>query len=173
MIKPARSNRDIALRRHPIRARTIATIQTSLISSTRNEVLCIERGPTRFAADSTLVANPANIGAGIAKQAGIWLQLANHLPGRRPVIVCLAINPPHLFRSAVKPIAAIGSVEKHFKDRSIVGQQFAQLIAEVSQILRPAIVRMISIPRREIDTELDAVFSTRLRDFSNYIAAPI
>src|SRR5882724_357613 len=133
MIKPSGSNRDIAFSRHPIRARAIAAIQAGLISAARNEVLCIERGPTSFAGDSALVANPANIGAGIAKQAGVWLQLANHLPGRGPVIVCLAINPPRLFRSAVKPIAAISSVEKHFKDRSIVGQQLAQLIAEVSK----------------------------------------
>ena len=50
-------------------------------------------------------------------------------------------------RAAVKAIAAVRSIKEHFENRTVAGQQLAQLATEISDILGSSIVFMITIPR--------------------------
>src|SRR2546428_8124260 len=147
MIKPTRPDRDVAFGGNPIIAGTVATVQAHFVSPARYEVRPIESGPTSLARNSAFIADPAHIGPGIAEEASVRLQLTNQLPGRGPVIISFTIDAPRFSRAAVKAVAAVSSVKENFENRTVAGQQLAQLATEISDILGSSIVFMITIPR--------------------------
>jgi hypothetical protein len=101
------------------------------------------------------------------------LKFSDQFPRGGPIVVSLPVNPSHFARAAVEPVAAIGAVEKYFKDWTIVGQQFPQLIAVVSEVFGLAVVLIVAIPWRQVDAKLQAMTTTGLRNLSHHIAPSI
>jgi hypothetical protein len=82
---------------------------------------------------------------------------------------CAARGPP------VIAVAAVGAVEPHLKERTVVREQFAKLVAVIRDIGRRAVIGAIAIPRREIHAELQTVLAARcgkLRDDIAVAALP-
>src|SRR5262245_180676 len=148
MVEPARPNRDIALCRYPISSGPVAAIQSRFVGASWHKVIAVQRGPTRFACGSALVADPSNIGTGVAEDARFRLQLANELHRVLPTVIGLAVNGAFFSRSTVKAVAAVCSIEKDFEDLSVVGQELAQLVPEVSEIGVTPVVATIAVPGR-------------------------
>ena len=69
-----------------------------------------------------LVADPANIGSGIAEDARIGLQFANELEGVFPIVVGTAIDYAAFAGTAVVSVAAVRAVEPDLEYRPVVGQ---------------------------------------------------
>src|SRR2546427_8164616 len=74
VIEPTGPDGNVALGRHPVRARPIAAIQARHIRVSRREIPAVRRGPARLAGDPVLVPDPANIRAGVAEEHGSGLQ---------------------------------------------------------------------------------------------------
>src|SRR5215216_3978528 len=155
-----------------MRATAVATVQASLVGSARREILAVERCPARVACDAAFIADPAHIGTGVAEDAGVGLKLAHNLPGVGPIVVGLAINLSRLARSAVIAISSVSAVKEYFKNGSVRGQQLAQLIAKIGDVFRPAIIFVVTVPRREVYAEFDCVLSAGVGNLFYYIAAP-
>ena len=75
-------------------------------------------------------------GPAVAEHHGHGLQLADDLPGVRPVVVGPPVDPSRFAGAAVEAVAAIGAVEPDLADVAVVGQQLAKLIAVVLDVLR-------------------------------------
>ena len=170
VIEPARPDRHIALGGHPVRPRPVAAIQALDVGATRREVRAVLRRPARLPCDATFVADPADVGTRVAEQHRVRLELAHELPGVGPLVVAAIVDLAPLVRAAVVAVAAVRAVEEDLEHRPVFGEQLTQLIAIVHEILRRAVVLVISVPRREIDAKSQPLTAARLRDLLHRVA---
>ena len=98
------------------------------------------------------------------------LQFADHAEGFRPLIICLPVYAPGLIGTAVPSVASVGTIEPHFEDVPILGEQFAQLITEIGYILRTAVFGMVPVPGRQINGKFQPFLAACLGEFANDIA---
>src|SRR6185436_19561894 len=169
---PAGPDRDVALGRGPVGARPVAAVQAGGVGPARNEVGAVGRGPTGLARGAALVADPAHVGAGVAEDDRVRLKLADQRERRRPVVVALAVDPARFARPAVEAVAAVGAVQEDLADLAIAREQLAKLIAEVGDVLGPAIVGAVAVPRREVDAEAKSAPAAGVRELLHHVAAP-
>src|SRR5437868_561856 len=152
MVTPTRPDGHIAFSGNPIGARTFSGIKAFAaaagITSGR-----VERGPARLTGDPIFVAHPPNIGTGVTEHNSHWHQLAHQPAGIFPIIVSAGINLARFPRAAVKAVAAVGAVEPHSEDIAIMSEELTELIAIISNVLRPGVILVITIPGGEIDSK--------------------
>src|SRR5436309_1170963 len=96
VIEPARPDRHVALGVHPVGAWPIAAIQSLDIGVPRREVRTVLCRPAGLARDAALIADPPDVGTGVAEQHRTGLEIAHELPGIRPVVVGAVVDlaPP-------------------------------------------------------------------------------
>ena len=68
--------------------------------------------------------------------------------------------------AAIPTVTAVGSVKPNFEYIAIVAEQFLELSLVVTYVIFRAITGLVSVPRREIDAELETVFLASLGEFS-------
>ena len=90
-----------------------------------------------------------------------------------PVVVGAVVDLTPLAGAAVVSVAAVGAVEPHFEQRSVVGEEFTKLIAVVGEVLGASVVGVVAIPRRQIDAEPQPELPARGRQFLDDIALAI
>ena len=171
MIEPARTDARVRFAWHPQFAVLGAVVQKLIVQAP----LARHQTPVRLADEAALGADPAQVAAVAARIAPDdtpRLQLADHLEGLRPAVVVLGNLSP-LVGTAIPAIAAVGPVEPHFEHLAVVRQQFAQLVAEILHISRATVFRMISVPRREIDSKLKSFFATSISQFAHHVTLTI
>ena len=117
----------------------------------------VQRRPAGVAGYAVFVAHPAEIRPAVAEHNRSRHQLADDSPGVIPVVIVPVINLALLPGAAVKAVAAIGAVEPNGEDVAVIRQEFAQLVAVISNVFRPAIVFVVAVPGREINAELQSV----------------
>ncbi len=89
----------------------------------------IVRRPARVARDAALVAHPAHVRAHVAEDHRVRLQLADQIPGLRPIVVGALVDGAFLARAAVVAVAAVGAIVPDLEDRAVIRQQFGKLRA--------------------------------------------
>ena len=170
VIEPAGPDGNVTFGRHPVRARPVAPIQARNIRVSRREIPAVRRGPARLAGDPVLVPDPANIRAGVAEEHCSGLQVTHDLPRVRPIVVGAVVDLAAFVGAAVVAVATVRTVEEDLENRAIAGQQLAQLIAVVDEVLGAAVILVIAIPRRQIDAESHALPGARLGDLLHDVA---
>src|SRR2546422_868474 len=170
VIEPAGPDGNVTFSRHPVRARPVAAIQARNIRVSRREVLAVGRGPARLAGDPVLVPDPANIRTGVAEKHGGGLQVAHDLPCVRPIVVGAVVDLASFVGAAVVAVAAVRTVEEDLENRAIAGQQLAQLIAVVDEVLGAAVILVVAIPRRQIDAKAYALPGARVGNLLHDVA---
>ena len=132
------------------------------------------RAPVGFAHVAGFGAHPAEVGAVrvVTPDHTIGLQHADQLVGLGPIVIGL-LDPARLVGAAVPAVAAVGSVEPDLEDVAVAQQQFAQLVAEVRDVLRPAVLRVVAVPRREVHGELEPFLATGLGQFIHDVALSV
>jgi len=142
-----------------VRAATVAVPEGFLLGNARPAAFAVERGPVRVVAQAAFVADPADVRAAVAEANATGLQLADQRPGLGPLIVRLVVDRPSFASPAVVSVAAVGPVIPALEDLAVVGHQFAELIAVVLDVCIAGVFRVIPVPRRQIDAELQAVLA--------------
>src|SRR5947208_15747797 len=170
VIEPAGPDGNVTFGRHPVRARPVAPIQARNIRVSRREIPAVRRGPARLAGDPVLVPDPANIRAGVAEEHCSGLQVTHDLPRVRPIVGGAVVDLAAFVGAAVVAVATVRTVEEDLENRAIAGQQLAQLIAVVDEVLGAAVILVIAIPRRQIDAEPHALPGARLGDLLHDVA---
>src|SRR5262249_54035555 len=126
-----------------------------------------------FTGDAALVTDPANIGTSVAEETSTGLQFTHQLPGAGPIVISFAIDPAGFSRTTIESIATIGPIKEYFENWPVVGQQFFQLIAKISDVGRATVVTSISVPRRKIDAEVQSILSTSSAELLHQIALTV
>ena len=129
-----------------------------------------ERRPRGVAGDALLVADPAHVGAGVAEHHGVGLQVADDLARVLPVVVRPAVDRPLLPRAAVVAVAAVRPVEPDLEERPVARHQLPELAAVVLEVGGPAVLRVVAVPRREVDAEGEPVPPARVGDLADHVA---
>ena len=173
MVEPARADRDVDFGRHPVGPVRASGGDARVGRVSRVEAGKADRIPRRLERDPLLVADPADIGPGVAEHHGVGLQVADQLPGVLPVVVGRAVDPAALARAAVETVAAVGAVEPHLEERSVLRQQLAQLLPVVLDVRRTSVLGMVAIPRRQVDAELQSHLAARAREVADDVSAAV
>src|SRR5262249_26018285 len=90
--KPTRTNRDVALGRHPVLAVSYTVRRFAFHNIARRSrsavgrMWCV-RGPARLTGSPVLIAYPPHVRANVTEEHRAGLKLTFHLPGIRPVVV--------------------------------------------------------------------------------------
>ena len=144
MVEPPRTDTRVCLPRAPHVAVLHSVVQHVpwCVALTRHQA------PVGFAHITGLSTYPAQISsvAAIVPDDGLGLQLTDHAKGLGPAVIGLAVNTTRLVSPSIPAIAAVSSVEPHLKDFSVVGQQFAQLVAEILYVGRTPVFWVIPVP---------------------------
>ena len=153
MIEPARTYRDVALARQPCIAVGLAAgeIIEPFIAA------ALYHAPIRLSGPALFVAYPADVGARAAENHRSGLQFVDRPARPLVAVIGLGVDAALLVRTAVPAVAAVRAVEPVFEKRPVTGEQFAHLVVEISDILLPPVFRMVAVPRRKIDAELESV----------------
>ena len=119
--------------------------------------------PLGLPAVAGLGPDPADVGPHDGDD-GLRLELADELVVGRPVVdLLLAVGA-----------FAVGPVEPDLVDRAVVGQQLAELAAEVLVVAgRIAVALLVAVPGREIDPEAHPGFAAGRGDFAHDVALPV
>ena len=156
MVEPSRTDARVRLAWTP----HITALQTVVQLLVWHVSLVVQQTPVRLTDKAGLCAHPAQVAtvAAVVPYQAFGLQLANHAVGLRPLIIGCTVYLAHLVGSAIPSVTAVGTVEPHLEHITVLRQQLAQLVAEVSHVGRLAVFRMISVPRREIDGIFQSLF---------------
>ena len=135
----------------------------------------VQQAPVGLADVSGFSADPAQVSAiaAVVPDETPRLQLADHVVGRRPLVVCGAVDIAAFIGPSVPAVTAVGSVEPHLKHIAVLCQQFVKLVAEVCDIFRLAIVRMIAVPWREVYGIFQPFLAASLRQLADNIALAV
>src|SRR3712207_4149624 len=87
MVEPTRTNRRVALGRHPLVAIGMALLQLPILRIAGINFFTAQKRPVSSKSIATLIAHPSAAGAAIAEYNGIGLELINHGPCPREVII--------------------------------------------------------------------------------------
>ena len=171
VVEPAWTNAGVRLARTPHIALFYAIVQHLI----RHLTIVVKQTPVGFAHITSFRSYPTQVAsiATIVPDKTFGLQLANHLVGLRPLVVGGTINLARLVSTSIPAIASIGTIEPHFEDITIVRQQLAQLVAEVGDVFWSSIFRMVTIPRRKVDSKLETFLATSLSEFAHHITLTI
>ena len=90
----------------------------------------------------------------------MWLKLVQYFVNSRIIVVGLTINGTAVFGSAIPSVTSVGPVKPYFEYFTVVGHQFSQLFMEVIYVFRCAVIGLVPVPWREVNSELDAIFLT-------------
>ena len=170
VVEPARADAGVRLAGAP----DVAVLHAVVQHGVTGLALGGHRAPVGFAHVARFGAHPAEVGAVrvVAPDHAIGLELADELVRLGPLVVGL-LDPARLVRAAVPAVTAVGSVEPDLEDVSVIREQFPKLVAEIRDVLRPAVLGVITVPRREIHGELEPFLAACIGQFTDHIALPV
>ena len=153
----------------------VAVLHTVVQHVPRGVALAGHHAPVGLAHVARLGAHPAQVAAvaAVVPYYGLGLQFTNHAERLGPPVIGLAVDAPRLVGAAVPSVAAVGAVEPHLEDIAVVRQQFAQLITEICHIFRFSVVRMVTVPGREINGKLQSLLAAGVSQFAHHVALAV
>ena len=171
MIEPAWADACVCLARTP----DVAILHPIVQHLVGHFTVVVKQTPVRLAHIACLGAHPAQITtiAAIIPDKALRLQLTDHLVCLRPLVVSRAVNLSRLIGTAIPTVATIGTIKPHLEDLTVVGEQLAQLVAEIGDVCWSPVFRMIAIPRREVDGKRQSFFATGISQLAHHIALAV
>lgn len=179
MPEPARTNGNIHLRRNPVlavhgafRAQPVAhgAGRGFRPGLQRNGGVCGPAGITRIAA---FIAYPADIRPYVGKDDGSGLPFLQLTPSCLPVVIRAPVDRTPFPRSSVIPVPSVRSVKPSQENGTVSRRQLFQLLTVHPDIIRRSVRGGIAVPRRQINTEPDAILSARAGHLLHHIALPL
>ncbi len=169
VVEPAWADGDVAFGGDPVGSGAFAAIE-AFGGSAGVAAFDVDGGPAGVAGHAPFITDPAHIGAGIAEHYGHGLEVAYDIPGIGPVVVGAVVDFSLFAGAAVEAIAAVGAIEPDGEQGAVVGEEFLQLVAVVGEVFGLAVLRMVTVPRRQVYAELDALFLAGIGEFANDVA---
>ena len=166
MVKPARPDRRVGLRRAPHRPVAIAVLQglddAWAAGTRRRHARRIHRGPVRLAGRAVLIPAPADVRTGVREDDRVWLQLLDEAERARPVVdLSLTVGA-----------FAVGAVEPHFIQPAVLREKFGQLVGvDVVVSRRVPVGGVIPVPRRQIQPGAEPFGPAGVDELADDIAA--
>ena len=173
VVEPSRTNRRVALCRHPRIAVGVAALQFLETLVARIDLFDAQERPVRRVGIAFFIAHPAASGTSIAENHGLRLQFSNHFPRARVIVIGAAVDFPRLTRSAIPAVAAVGTVEPNLEQFAILREQLVQLRIEIFHVERCAVESLMAVPRREVETKFQPVFLAGCRQFTDDVALSV
>ena len=179
MPEPARANGNIHLRGNPVlavhgafRAQPVAhgAGRGFRPGLQRNRGVCGPAGITRIAA---FIAYPADIRPYVGKDDGSGLPFLQLSPSCLPVVIRAMVDRTFFPRSSVIPVPSVRSVKPSQENGTVSRRQLFQLLTVHPDIIRRSVRGGIAVPRRQINTEPDAILSARAGHLLHHIALPL
>ena len=162
--EPARTDGHVCLGCHPCISVSFTLVENIAVGRAARSLLAYIHGtPACTSGTSVLVSYPAASGTHIAEDDGIRLHLVYCRIEERPVV--------GLFL-AVRAFTA-GAVEPLFEHLSIAAEGMLKRLHEHVVIVVRSIVGIVSVPRRDIDSELEPVLLACLREFLEHVALSV
>ena len=87
-----------------------------------------------------------------------------------PVIVGQFIHNPLLVGPSVPAGASIGAVKPDLKEFPIIGHQLGELVPHVGNVFWFAVVGVVAVPRRIVDSYFQPIFPTGIHKFSDQVS---
>ena len=165
MIEPSWTDADIALRRNPRIAVGMAVLQFTIMGIARVHFCSTQEGPVGGTGKTPLVAHPTTPGSAVAEDDGIGLPMVYNLVDAREIVVVTAVDGTAFTGTAIVSVAAIGTVEPDFEEAAVARQNLLELLIIIVYIGRSAVIRMVAVPRRQIQAQFKAVLVTGIADF--------
>ena len=162
VIEPTRTDGYIALGRNPAVAVRMTCCQLFALVITRIDYILAQERPIGSACLAPLVAYPTAPWTSIAEDDGLWLMLLYDGVNLGVVVIVAMVNLALLPGPSVVAVATIGTVQPHLEERTVLRNQLRQLLVVVIHIGLTSVFSMVSVPRRQIDAHLQAVFVASL-----------
>ena len=167
MIEPPWANGDIYLGRQPRLAITIALLQGFCVI--KRFKISFVHTPLRGVGLAFLVAYPTQSRHRTAKDARFGAVFPNDFPCLLIIVVLLRYDGAHLVGTAIPACTPVGAIEPKLKQRSVVAHKFLNLLMIDIHIALITILRLVAVPRREIQSKLQIVLLACLRQFFDQI----
>ena len=119
------------------------------------------------------VTYPTGIRTDIAEDCRVGLKLANQCKYLVERIIGVFVDDPLLLCPAIITVATVGTVEPDFINRTVIGEQFGQLVQVIGDVFRPCVVFMIPVPGREVYAKFQTVLLARIGVFLYHVAFPV
>ena len=91
----------------------------------------------------------------------------------REIIVCPAVYIARFAGSSVPAVTSVRSVQPDFRDLSVTGEQFPELLLIVADIILSPIGCLVTVPGGKVDAELQPVASAGLCEFADDVAGAV
>ena len=169
MIEPPRTDRYVAFSRQPL----VSVFHSPLVLC----IMCllVQRigRPVCFAGPTGLVADPADIGNRSAEDHRFRMFRFDHFTGRLVAVIGFRIDRTRFIRSTVPAISSVRPVKPELEQRTVVGDQFVDLLMIGLLVSFPPIFGIMAIPGREVKPELQAVLLAGIGQFANHVALSV
>src|SRR5439155_15564015 len=124
----------------------------------------IDGRPIRVAGDAALVADPADVGPRVGEDHGLRLVLPHEIPDSWPIVGLTAAVGPFAVR-AVEPDLVYGTV---------LCEQLGELrTVQIVVTRRIAVRRLVSVPRREIQTGFESFGVAGVNELAHDVALTV
>ena len=169
MIEPPRTDRYVAFSRQPL----VSVFHSPLVLC----IMCllVQRigRPVCFAGPTGLVADPADIGNRSAEDHRFRMFRFDHFTGSLVAVIGFRIDRTRFIRSTVPAISSVRPVKPELEQRTVVGDQFVDLLMIGLLVSFPPIFGIMTIPGREVKPELQAVLLAGIGQFANHVALSV
>ena len=91
----------------------------------------------------------------------------------REIIVCPAVYIARFAGSSIPAVTSVRSVQPDFRDLSVTGEQFPELLLIVADIILSSVGCLVTVPRGQVDAELKSVASAGLCEFADNVAGAV
>ncbi len=169
MIEPSRTDRYVAFSRQPL----VPVFHPPL-------VLCIMRllvqrigRPVCFTGPTGFVADPADIGNRSAEDHRFRMFRFDHFAGSLVAVIGFRIDRTCFIRPTVPTISSVRPVKPELEQRTVVGDQFVDLLMIGLLVSFPPIFGIMAIPGREVKPELQAMLLTGIGQFPHHVALSV
>ena len=167
MVEPARTDGNITFSAQPFWP---VFIPIGTIGIRPHIQFRIIHTPLSSSGPALFITYPPDIGNGSPENHSRRMLCLNLLTGFFIFIIDLRINRAGLVSTSIPAISSIGSVKPILKERAIIADQLIHLRMKLLHVGRSTIIITISIPRGEINTELQSVFAASIRELAHHIS---
>ena len=169
MIEPSLPDGHVTLRRDPDIAVGMPGAQFigSGISGIDHPVP--EEGPVGLGSDAALIADPPAARASVGEDDGLRLVFADNRVDLREIVIGPAVDAARLAGAAVPAVATVRPVEPDLGYGAVTGHQFPELVMVILRICWSSVGSLMTVPGRQIYSELKAMARAGLRQFAHHI----
>ena len=150
VIEPSWADTYVHFSREPLACIPMTPLGFGVVLLSRRIVGC----PVRLPSPTGLITDPAYGGHRAPKDHDVLVVPSKHLRSFLIAVVAVWVDITGRVCTSVPACTAISSVEPVFEELAVAGGQLLDLLVEGLLIAGEAIVLVIAVPGREVETEL-------------------